>query len=208
LKLPLGTKIFLGTALVVVAVLAAALLVTKGQADRAADAASERAVRATRAAIQDALDGRSHTLRQLTAALVQVPAYVSRIGESLRGSDRANLLDQVDELRSQTGADWVLVTDGAGVLKAWTAQRNVFDEDFSRGALIGRLDPKAHRKEQRFEVKALHLEPGVAVTDELVADVAGALHKCAVWHKTPEVDVRWSDPPELAALVQRAIERR
>jgi uncharacterized protein len=76
-----------------------------------------------------------------------------------------------------------------------------------RGALIGRLDPKAHRKERRFEVKALHLEPGVAVTDELVADVAGALRECAAWHKTPEVDVRWSDPPELAELVQRAIER-
>ncbi len=39
-----------------------------------------------------------------------------------------------------------------------------------RGELIGRLDPKAHRKEGRFEVKALHLEPGVPITDELVAD--------------------------------------
>jgi eukaryotic-like serine/threonine-protein kinase len=67
-----------------------------------------------------------------------VPAYVSRIGESLRAGDRANLLDQADELRVQTGADWVLVTDGAGVLQAWTAQRSVFGEDFSRGALIGR----------------------------------------------------------------------
>jgi uncharacterized protein YcaQ len=75
-----------------------------------------------------------------------------------------------------------------------------------RGALVGRLDPKAHRKEQRFEVKALHLEPGIPITDELVADIAGALRDCAAWHATPEVDLRWSDPPELAALVQRAIE--
>ncbi len=75
-----------------------------------------------------------------------------------------------------------------------------------RGALIGRLDPKAHRKEGRFEVKALHLEPGVPITDDLVADIAGALHDCATWHATPTVDVRWSDPPELAALVQRAVE--
>jgi uncharacterized protein YcaQ len=76
-----------------------------------------------------------------------------------------------------------------------------------RGALIGRLDPKAHRKEKRFEVKALHLEPGVPITDELVADVAGALRECAAWHGTPEVDLRWSDPPELAALMRRAIEQ-
>ena len=75
-----------------------------------------------------------------------------------------------------------------------------------RGALIGRLDPKAHRKAGRFEVIALHLEPGVALSDELVADLAGALRECAAWHRTPEVVVRRSDPPELAALVQRATE--
>jgi len=74
-----------------------------------------------------------------------------------------------------------------------------------RGELIGRLDPKAHRKEQRFEVKALYLEPGVAITDELVADIAGALRACAAWHNTPEISLRLADPPELAALLQRAV---
>jgi uncharacterized protein YcaQ len=71
-----------------------------------------------------------------------------------------------------------------------------------RGALIGRLDPKAHRKEGLFEVKAVHLEPGVAVTEEVVVDLAGALRECAHWHGTPEVVVRRSDPPELAAPMQ------
>jgi uncharacterized protein YcaQ len=74
-----------------------------------------------------------------------------------------------------------------------------------RGALIGRLDPKAHRKEGRFEVKALHLEPGVQITDRLVADVAEALRECATWHETPTVDVIWSDPPELLAPLRRAL---
>ena len=138
MRLPLGTKIFLGTALVVTLVLGAALLVTKRQADRAADSASLQAVRATQAAIRDALEGRSHTLLQLTAALVQVPVYVSRIGESVRTQARADLLDQADELRTQIGADWVLITDPRGVLEAWTSQRDLFDQDFSRGALIGR----------------------------------------------------------------------
>lgn len=68
-----------------------------------------------------------------------------------------------------------------------------------RGALIGRVDAKAHRKERLFEVKALHLEPGVRVTDRLLADVAGALRACAAWHGTPEVVVRRSDPAEVAA---------
>ena len=138
MSLPLGTRIFLGTALVVVAVLGSALLVTKRRADAAADAASARALGATAAAIDEALTNRSTTLLRLNQALVQVPAYVSRIGESLRGGDRANLLDQADELRLQTGADWVLITDGGGVLQAWTANRGSSGEDFSRGALIGR----------------------------------------------------------------------
>jgi serine/threonine-protein kinase len=138
MKLPLGRRIFLGTALVVVAVLGSALLATKRRADAAADDASARALGATASSIAEALGSRSLTLLRLTQALVQVPAYVSRIGESLRAADRANLLDQADELRVQTGADWVLVTDGAGVLQAWTAHRGDFAEDFSRGALIGR----------------------------------------------------------------------
>lgn len=73
-----------------------------------------------------------------------------------------------------------------------------------RGALIGRLDPKAHRKERRFEVKALHLEPGIAITDDLVAAVGGAIKACAAWHGAPEVVISRSDPPDLAPLVQRA----
>ncbi|HEX6106517.1 MAG TPA: protein kinase [Gemmatimonadales bacterium] len=115
-----------------------ALLVTKHRADDAADAATARAVRATEAAIGEALDARSRTLRRLAGALVQVPAYVSRIAESLRTGDRANLLDQVDELKAQTDADWVLITDHRGVLQAWTLRRELFEEDFSGGALIGR----------------------------------------------------------------------
>jgi len=135
---PLSTRIFLGTALVVVAVLGLALLATKHRADAAADAATARAVQATEAGIGEALAGRSRTLRRITEALAQVPAYVSRIGEALRTGDRANLLDQVDELRAQTEADWVLITDARGVLQAWTHRRDLFDEDFSGGALIGR----------------------------------------------------------------------
>ena len=46
-------------------------------------------------------------------------------------------------------------------------------------ALIGRIDPKAHRKEGIFKVKALHLEPGVVIEDTLVAEVKAALQACA-----------------------------
>jgi uncharacterized protein len=76
-----------------------------------------------------------------------------------------------------------------------------------RGALIGRLDAKAHRKEGFFEIKTFHLEPAVRITERLVAEVARELRACAVWHGAPEVVIRHSDPPTIAPLLQQAIAR-
>jgi len=73
-----------------------------------------------------------------------------------------------------------------------------------RGQLVGRLDPKAHRKEGIFEIKALHLEPGVLVSEELVEDLAAALQRLADWHGTPEIVVRESDPPEFKTRLKAA----
>jgi uncharacterized protein YcaQ len=75
-----------------------------------------------------------------------------------------------------------------------------------RGRLIGRLDPKAHRAQGLFEIKALHLEPGVAVDETLVADLAAALRRLAGWHGMTDLVIRRSDPPEVAALLTAAIQ--
>ena len=72
-------------------------------------------------------------------------------------------------------------------------------------ALVGRLDPKAHRREGRFEVRALHLEPGVRMTEDLVCGLAGTLRDCAAWHGTPDVAVLASDPPTLADALGRCL---
>jgi uncharacterized protein YcaQ len=72
-----------------------------------------------------------------------------------------------------------------------------------RGRIIGRLDPKAHRAQGVFEVKALHLEADIPPSEELASDLAGALRRLAAWHGTPELVVRQSDPPELAELISR-----
>lgn len=121
----------------VVAVLGGALLLTKQRADRAADESVAKALDATQSAIEDALAGRSEALLKVTAGLAQVPTYVSRIDEALRSNNRSNLLDQADEFRDQVGAAWVLITDDRGLLKAWTYEPDLFDEDFSEGSLIG-----------------------------------------------------------------------
>ncbi len=63
-------------------------------------------------------------------------------------------------------------------------------------ALIGRLDGKAHRREGYFEIKSIYFETNVKVTDEMIADCALAVRECAVWHRTPEVVIRRTEPPE------------
>lgn len=73
-----------------------------------------------------------------------------------------------------------------------------------RGALVGRLDAKAHRKEGVFEIKSLHLEPDVRASKAFIDDIAAALCECAAWHKTPEVIVRQSEPSTVAARLQKA----
>ena len=77
-----------------------------------------------------------------------------------------------------------------------------------RGNIIGRLDPKAHRKQGIFEVKSLHLEPSVAITPELISDVATAIGECARWHATPEVAITASNPPRLAKQLMKEIQGR
>src|SRR4029434_6953682 len=57
-----------------------------------------------------------------------------------------------------------------------------------RGRLVGRLDPQAHRPRRRFEVRSLHLEPGVEATAEPIEALAGALARLAAWHATPRVE--------------------
>jgi hypothetical protein len=76
-----------------------------------------------------------------------------------------------------------------------------------RGSLVGRLDAKAHRKDGVFEIKSLHMEPGTRAGEELLEDIATALLECARWHRTPEIIIRRSDPPGVAARLQKAVAR-
>jgi hypothetical protein len=75
-----------------------------------------------------------------------------------------------------------------------------------RGALVGRIDAKAHRREGVFELKVVHLEPGVRVTAGLADDIARAVRECAAWHGTPRIAVRRSNPPAFAEKLAAAVE--
>lgn len=74
-----------------------------------------------------------------------------------------------------------------------------------RGALVGRVDAKAHRKTGVFELKAVWLEPGVRISGRLVDDIAGTVLRCARWHACPEVVLTRAEPAELTAPLRAAL---
>lgn len=74
-----------------------------------------------------------------------------------------------------------------------------------RGALVGRVDAKAHRRDGIFELRAVALEPGVRVSKRFVRDVAGALRRCAGWHGCPRVTTGPTAPASFAAALDDAL---
>ncbi len=74
-----------------------------------------------------------------------------------------------------------------------------------RGAIIGRVDAKAHRREGVFEIVCLTLEPGVKVEQGMVLDVAHAIAQCARWHETPAVRVTKTRPAGFAPTLRKAL---
>ena len=73
------------------------------------------------------------------------------------------------------------------------------------GKLVGRLDPKAHRRERRLEVKAIHLEPDVAITADLLEGIGRALVAFAAWQELDDVEIVTSLPPVLRRRLGPAI---
>ena len=74
-----------------------------------------------------------------------------------------------------------------------------------RGELIGRVDVKAHRADEILEVRALHLEIGVVLTESLAFDIADVLHRCAAWHQTPTIRVLRTAPVKFLPLLRKAL---
>jgi serine/threonine-protein kinase len=129
----LFAKVFLASALLVVAVLGITFGVTSLQANRTADASIQRALSNTRGAVGAYLAARTRTFAGMSAVSAQVPQFRERL---LTSRDRQNILDQADEYRDLIGAAWILVANRDGILLARTDYPDEYDIDVSRGALI------------------------------------------------------------------------
>lgn len=71
-----------------------------------------------------------------------------------------------------------------------------------QGRLVGRLDPKAHRKQKRMEIKNIYLEKGVTLDDALVHSLKETLADFTAWHGMEELKITASNPPELREALQ------
>src|SRR5229473_3262040 len=131
--LGLTAKIFLASTLLVVAVLGVTFGLTSLQANRTADASIHGALRATRRAVDDYLAARTRTLSRASTVATDVPQYRQRL---LNQRERAEALDQADDVRGLIGAAWVLVTTGEGILIARTDYREQYDRDLSVAPLV------------------------------------------------------------------------
>ena len=129
----LTAKIFLASALLVVAVLGITFGVSSIQANRTADISIQRALMSTRRAVDDYLAARTRTLGRASTVATDVPQYRQRL---LNQRARAEALDQADDIRGLIGAAWVLVTNSDGILIARTDYREQYERDLSIAPLV------------------------------------------------------------------------
>jgi uncharacterized protein len=70
-----------------------------------------------------------------------------------------------------------------------------------QGKLVGRLDPKAHRREKRMEIKKIFIEPGVAIDDRLSNALKKTLSDFSRWHEMTTCEITETDPPALLEVL-------
>ncbi len=63
--------------------------------------------------------------------------------------------------------------------------------------LVGRLDPKAHRKSKLMEIKNLYMEEDVTINDEIVNKLKTMLGAFTAWHGMNKLQITAAQPPEL-----------
>jgi uncharacterized protein YcaQ len=74
-----------------------------------------------------------------------------------------------------------------------------------RNRLVGRFDPKVERAHGTMRLKALYLEPGVALEEELVHDVAVAMRDFLAFHGARDLVVERSEPEEFGTRLLAAM---
>ena len=128
----LTTKIFLGTAFVVAAVLGTMLAVTAQSAGKAAETTVQKALADAREQINTQLGERRSALAGQAEVFVQNPGFRA----SVESKKFADVLDQSQEAARQIGANWVQITGNDGIRLAKSNEPGADTVDLSSSALI------------------------------------------------------------------------
>ena len=131
--LSLTTRIFLGTGAVVAAVLGAMLLVIIRLENETAQGAVARALTATQAQVKTKLEERGNSLRARAEIFVKDPTFRAPIEQK----KLTDVLDRAHEAQERIGADWVQITDDAGVRLAKSDEPGAAADSLAGSALIG-----------------------------------------------------------------------
>jgi eukaryotic-like serine/threonine-protein kinase len=115
-RFPLTLKIFVATALVVVVVLGGTLALVSAQATRSADEALLQRLENTSAVAGRFIEAENGKLESGAKAAAQNPAFLAEYAKGGPGA----FLDLARSFREVLDADYVLITDNQGVLKART----------------------------------------------------------------------------------------
>jgi len=130
--LSLTLKIFLGTALVVVAIVGATLAITAQQARRTVDESVTRVLGSAREAVNAQLEGGAKGLLEASATFAENAQFRS-IVESRSGAD---VLDQAVVAATSLNALWVQITDAEGLRLAKSDEPGAPEVDMSGSAEI------------------------------------------------------------------------
>lgn len=112
----LSTRVFAGTALIVLAVLAASLFATTATLRRADETAARRRLEQDADFVAHLLAGRERSLAGGARVFAQGPYFRSLVAK--QGARHDELLDQSIEAKELLDASWVFVTDARGRLLA------------------------------------------------------------------------------------------
>jgi uncharacterized protein YcaQ len=74
--------------------------------------------------------------------------------------------------------------------------------------LVGRFDPKLERKTGTMMVRALYLEPGVKLSEELVNDVGKAMRNFMAFHEAKQLVIERSEPADFGKKLMTSVTKQ
>ncbi|GMU65613.1 MAG: hypothetical protein AMXMBFR36_18870 [Acidobacteriota bacterium] len=137
--LSLATRIFLGTAVILIVALGVAVAVVSTLGERVAAKAARERIVGSSALIAGAQRQRFDQLQLLTEVLAGNPTFKAYLAEAMAVGDRLSILDQLDERRTELGFDLAIVVDPAGVVAARTDQPDVAGMNLSGRSLVRKV---------------------------------------------------------------------